>query len=188
MSLMPLKEGQTKERYHSLEVLRQPYLDRAEKYSRVTVRSIMPENRPENDTSQQEMQLDFSSTGADNVNHLANIYMLTMFPPNKSFFKLLPEKGVDLSALGITEAKLDTLLVNAERDARLMFEKRHGRSALLDLFKHLIVTGNALLYYADNKNIQMYPLDQYVVSRSLDGEVTEIITRDQTSLAALPEE
>lgn len=181
-------EMTTQERYNALAAIRQPYLDRAEKYSKVTLRYVMPENRDSNSTTQEEFQLDFSSVGADNVNHLANIYMLTMFPPNRSFFKLTLSDTVNVKDLGITDTELETLLTGAEREARWVFETKHGRPAMLDLFKHLIITGNALLYYPDEDNIQMYPLDQYVVSRSLDGTVTEIITKDTKSLFALPSE
>jgi len=49
----------------------------------------------------------------------------------------------------------------------------------------LIITGNALLYYPDDNNIQMYALDQYAINRSLDNQVTEVITEDKKSLASL---
>lgn len=177
-----------KDRYNELSTVRQPYLDRAEKYSEVTLRYIMPKNRQDSETIYEEFMTDFSSVGADAVNFLSNVYMLTMFPPNRSFFRLQPSDSVKPADYALTEAKLETLLAGAEREARLMLEKKYGRPALQDLFKHLIVTGNALLYYPAKSNIQMYALDQYVVSRSMDGSVTETITKDFKSLASLPRE
>lgn len=177
-----------RERYNHLSTIRQPYLDRAEKYSEVTLRYIMPKNRFDTETSYEEFMTDFSSVGADAVNFLSNVYMLTMFQPNKSFFKLTVSDAVKPEDFGKTSAELETLLVSAERESRTLFEKRYGRPALQDLFKHLIVTGNAMLYYPVEGNIQTYALDQYVVARSMDTTVTEMITRDYKSLAALDPE
>ena len=180
------EEGFIKNRYVVLKEFRTAYIDRAEKNSEVTLRYIMP---PEGDSSTEEMQRDFSSVGADNVNTLANKYMLTLFPPNKSFFKLQPNITTQtIEHIGITDSEMDTMLTQAEREARWQLEKKHGRPALIDAIKHLIVTGNALIYYPEDGNIQMYALDQYVVHRSMDGTVTEIITEDEKSLGSLDKE
>lgn len=178
-------EQTTRSRYAELEVIRQPYLDRAERYSFVTLRPVMPRNRDNNSSNQDEFQLAFSSTGAENVNHLANSYMLTMFPVNDSFFKLTASKDINFKELGISEADALTLFTSAERQARMLFEQKNGRPALLEMFKHLIVTGNALPYYPEKGNLQVYPLDQYVVVRALDGSVQEIITKDAKNLNTL---
>jgi hypothetical protein len=183
MSDIRSEKGYIKQRYEQLCETRQPYIDRAEKYARVTLRYIMPE---EGDNSNTEFQRDFSSVGADNVNTLANKYMLTLFPPNKCFFRLQPAVTMETAQhLGISKAEMQTILTQAEREARYKFEQKHGRPALIDLLKHLIITGNALLYYPDDNNIQMYALDQYAINRSLDNQVTEVITEDKKSLASL---
>lgn len=181
-----MTEEMIQSRYNYLGTFRQPYLDRAEKYAEVTLRYIMPRNRVDAETSFEEFMIDFSSVGSDAVNFLSNVYMLTMFPPNRSFFKLTVSDKIKPEDYGTTSAEVETLLTSAEREARSVFEKRYGRPALQDLFKHLIITGNALLYYPTKGNLQCYPLDQYVVSRSMDGTVTEIITRDFKSLMSLP--
>ena len=179
-------QGFIKNRYKKLSQKRSAYLDRAYKYSEVTLRYIMPEN---DDPSTEEMQRDFSSTGADSVTTLANKYMLALFPANKSFFKLTPNIS-DRTAehIGVTPAEMKIQLTRAEREARRKLESRHGRPALIDIIKHLIITGNALLYYPDDGNIQMYPLDQFVVNRTILGEYTEIITEDKKMLDSLDEE
>lgn len=177
-----------KNRYNELCTIRQPYLDRAEKYSEVTLRYIMPKNRQDSETIYEEFMTDFSSVGSDAVNFLSNIYMLTMFPPNRSFFRLQTEENIKPEDYAMTAANLESALAGAEREARLLLEKRYGRPALQDLFKHLIITGNALLYYPTIGNIQCYALDQYVVARSMDSSVTEVITKDFKSLASLDSE
>ena len=185
--MIPAKEeGFIKQRFETLKTFRQSYKDRAIEYSKVTLRYIMPET---DDVSSEEMQRDFSSIGADNVNCLANKYMLTLFPPNRSFFKIQANVTDQLAEhIGVSSAEMDVLFTKAEREARWMLEKRHARPTLIDILKHLIITGNALMYYPEQGSTQMYALDQYVVQRSLDGTVTEIITEDKKSLASLDPE
>jgi len=184
-AIFQTEPGFIKQRYNTLNEKRIPYVDRAKEYSKVTLRYIIPDDEAA-DTGTQEFQRDFSSVGADNVNFLANKYMLTLFPPNRSFFKLqLNVSNQTAEHLGVTTAEMDVMMTKAEREARWLLEKKHGRSTLIDIIKHLIVAGNALLYYPEDGNIQMYALDQYVIQRSLDGTITEIVTKDKKSLASL---
>ena len=53
--------------------------------------------------------------------------------------------------------------------------------------KHLIVTGNALIY-AGKKSLRLYPLDRFVVCRDGDGNVMEIITEEIVDRSLLPKE
>ena len=53
--------------------------------------------------------------------------------------------------------------------------------------KHLIVTGNALLY-AGKKSLKLYPLDRYVISRDGDNNVMEIVTKEIVDRSLLPKE
>ena len=51
--------------------------------------------------------------------------------------------------------------------------------------KHLVVTGNCLVYMA-KKNLKVFPLDRYVVSRDGSANVQEIITKEVVDRALLP--
>jgi len=186
MSIEASPEGFIKNRYNTMESERYAYLNRAYKYSEVTLRYIMPET---DDPSTEEMQRSFSSDGADAVTTLANKYMLALFPANKSFFKLQPNVSEKTAEqIGITPAEMKVQLTRAEREARWKLESRHGRPVLMDIIKHLIITGNALMYYPEEGNLQMYPLDQFVVNRTVTGQYTEIITEDKKYLTSLDKE
>jgi len=171
-------------RYNILKTERDKYKLRAQDYSKVTLPYIMPDAE---DVSSQELQTDFNSIGADLVNNLANKYIQELFPPSRPFFRLRIDELVRQE--GQDTAKLDGLLAIAERRARWAFEQRQARPVLLDLLKHCIITGNALLYFPPGGGRPtLYALDEYVVNRSVSGEVLEIITTDTKAINALDED
>lgn len=174
-------EGYIKERAGVLSTYRDPYLNRAYNYAKVTLPYIINETE---DNSSSEVQLDYNSIGAEYTNHLANRYMNDLFPANRSFFKLRIQ---DDEITGESDAKQDELLVQGERAARWQFEKRQCRMSYLDALKHCIVTGNALVYYPPDQEIgvQTYALDEYYVMRAPDGTILEIITEDKIAIANL---
>ena len=53
--------------------------------------------------------------------------------------------------------------------------------------KHLVVSGNALVY-AGKKALKTFPLDRYVVNRDGDGTVVEIVTKEVIARELLPAE
>ena len=170
-----------KTRYEALKTERDKYLTRAKDYAKVTLRYIMPDT---DDVTSQELQQDFNSVGAELTNGLANKYIQELFPSTRPFFRL----RVDEFSRGENEdtTKVDALLTVAERRARWAFEQRQARPVLLDLLKHCIVTGNALLYYPEEGGPPtLYALDEYVVNRSISGEILEIVTIDSKALNAL---
>ena len=182
-------DGEIASRYTFLTGIRDPFLTRCYKYSRVTIPSLLPE---EEDSSTSEMLLDYSTIGAEYVNHLANTYVDEMFPSHRTFFKLvLPEdeKIETAEEDGITTSEVDQAFNKTEKEARSVFDKRHGRVAVLDGLKHLIVTGNTCLYWPpDGGLVQNYAMDQYVVWRDNSGKLLELITEDKRSLLSLEPE
>ena len=171
-------------RYETLKTERDKYKRRGESYAKVTVPYLMPDT---DDVSSQEQQTDFNSIGSELVNSLANKYVQELFPSTRPFFRLrIDELDRDENA---DTAKFDALLAIGERRARWAFEQRVARPALLDLIKHCIVVGNALLYFPEKGGRPtLYALDEYVVYRSVSGEILEIITTDTKAINALDEE
>jgi len=177
-------------RFKLLKTFRDPYVTRAYNYARVTLPYLLSEQE---DNSSSEVQLDYNSVGAEYVNHLANRYMQELFPAARSFFKLkmdddavIKQEQID----GTNKAEQEALLVAGEREGRWMFEARHARTSILDGLKHTIVTGNACLFWPPKKEakVQTYALDEYVVMRSMDGTLLELITEDKKAVLALPPE
>lgn len=137
-----------------------------------------------------EQQYDYQSLGARCVNHLANKLVFALFNPTRPFFKLdaQPEYKEELEAAGINSSLLTMLFSKAERQAMSMMMKRRIRTNIILAMKHIIVTGNGLLYVPpDGSAVQVYNLRDYVVRRDLSGEPVLIITKDHKKKATLPE-
>ena len=175
--------GEILKRYNQLKVKRDPYLTRGWKYSAITIPSILPEVK---DSASLEMQIDYSTVGAEYVNHLANVYLDEMFPVHRCFFKLqspVDQLFADSQMSGKSPAEIESLYSLTEREARWKFEQKHSRVAILDALKHLIITGNALLYVLPDAGlVQTYALDEYMVQRDSSGTVLEILTEDKKAL------
>jgi hypothetical protein len=183
--------NQIKAEWSEMITLRQPYLDRAKTYSKLTLKYLYPDVSTDTETATLDLQGDWQIDGPLLTNHLANMYMQTLFPPNRSFFKLnlSAEEMENLRAnSGLSKAAIEFALSRAEDDARKLMLNIGGRPALLDAIKHIIVSGNALVYYPEKGKLQAYALDEYVVQRDPDGEITNLITRDNKGFLTLPED
>jgi len=173
-----------KTRYEELKAGRDQYVTRAESYSKVTLSYIMPDSE---DRTSQEVQNDFNSVGAELVNHLSNRYVQELFPTAKPFFRLRIDEFTKKPEEDTSET--DALLAIGERRARWAFEQRQARPVLMDSLQHCIVAGNAMLMFPPSGvKPTMYALNEYVVQRSPNGDILEIITEDVKAINALDEE
>jgi len=170
-----------KKRYQQLKQGREQYVTRAEDYSKVTLTYIMPDTE---DRTSTEVQNDFNSVGAELVNHLSNRYVQELFPTAKPFFRLRIDEFQRKPDEDTTET--DALLAVGERRARWAFEQRQARPVLMDALQHCIVTGNGLLMFPPSgAKPTFYALNEYVVQRSPNGDILEIVTEDVKAINAL---
>lgn len=174
-------------RYTQLDQRKQATWARAQRYSEYTLPYVAP--LITDGENQTEVTFDLNAIGPRAIQYLSNKYMMTLFPPNRSTFKLeLPPKisdalgtqGLDAKAVAITIGQM-------EDEAKKYLASINSRSALLECLEHLFITGNVLLHYPKTGSMQVYALDQYVIRRQLDGRIAEIITRDYKALIDLPE-
>jgi hypothetical protein len=172
-------------RYQRLVTHRSPYLDRARDCSKVTIPMLVPDEVKGDHGS---LKTPYQSLGARGVNYLASKLLITLFPPNSSFFKL----EIDDLALRIEEqgpelkAEFDQALVNVERAVMSALETANGRASLHEAFKHLLVAGNVLLYVQED-GIKVIHLSRFVVCRDPMGHVTEILVEEEVYPEALPD-
>ena len=175
-----MKES-AKGRYDYLQGDRSQFLDTAWDASRLTIPYLV--RREETYVSGKRiLPTPWQSVGAKGVNALAAKLMLALLPTQTLFFKLqlneanLPELVDDpsiRSEMELTFSKIErTILedINASND----------RVVVHQALKHLIVTGNALLFMSKD-GMKLYPLNRYVVDRDGNGNVTEIVTRETVS-------
>jgi len=128
----------------------------------------------------------WQSVGAKGVVTLSSKLMLGLLPPSTSFFKL----QLDDSKLGIeippeAKSEMDLSFAKIERMIMEAIAASTDRVQIFSAIKHLVVTGNALLYMGKD-GIKMYPLNRYVVERDGNGNVIKIITKEKISKDLLP--
>lgn len=144
-------------------------------------------------TATTELQGDYQSTGAQATNHLANKIAMTLFAPGRPFFRLdlTDEQRIEvMENSGLTGAELDHVLSLTEKRAMRNMEKVRMRTSVILALKHLIVLGNALMYFPEDKqqSTQVYNLRDWTIKRDLSGNILQLVMRDRISVQALSPE
>jgi len=138
----------------------------------------------------QKLATPWQSMGAKGVNVMASKLMLSLFPVNATFFKLQINDGklsLDPSMSAAVKSEIDLSLSKMERVVMQSIAESQDRVILHQAMKHLIVTGNALVFMG-NSGVKLYPLDRYVVVRDGEGNPTEIVTVEAIDRQFLPPE
>jgi hypothetical protein len=119
---------------------------------------------------------------------MASKLMLSLFPVNTKFFKLQISDGKlaqDPELDAAARSEIDLVLSKMERVVMQHVNESNDRVALHQAMKHLVVTGNVLLYMG-KKGLKLYPLDRYVVVRDGEGTITELVTVEAIDKQFLP--
>lgn len=170
-------EEPIKSRFNTLDGNRSTILKRARDCALLTIPSVLPsDGHTENDY----MATPYQSLGARLVNNLGSKLLLTMLPPNNSFFRLYPDNKVKqvLDEASLQEANNVAVLI--EKEAQKAIEKQAIRVNSFELMKSLIITGNALGVKTET-GLKTYRLDAYVVLRDYRGNPIEIITKESVN-------
>ena len=176
-----------KKRYDSLISRRQPFLDRARDCAKLTIPSLLP---PDGHTGHSKLPTPYQGMGARGVNNLGSKLLLTLMPPNSPFFKYAIDDHTleEMTQAEGMRAEVEEALGRIERSIMSEIEAQAIRVTTGEALKHLVVTGNGLLYLAPEGGIKFYALDRYVIARDPMGNVLEHITKDTVALEALPKE
>ena len=172
-------------RYLSLSADRTAFLDEARDCAKVTLPYLLTDDGL---SKGERLPIPWQSVGSKGCNALASKLMNSLFPINTSFFKLqivdselekLPEVTPEIrSEIDLSLAKMERMIIQEIAESS-------DRVQLHSAMKHLIVTGNVLLY-AGKKNLKVYPLERYVVCRDGDGNLVEVVTRESIHRSMLP--
>lgn len=169
--------------YTEMESERSPYLTAGREYSKMTVPYLLPMSLQR---SQGANQHSFQGLGAQLVNHLSNKAVLTLFPPQRSFFKADLSDAAKKTLLdeGSSQVDLVAQLAAIEEKCIKVQSKIGFRVASTEGMKHLIVAGNVCLKLPikGKGKMRAIPLSRYVVKRNLDDELTELILLDEKTL------
>ena len=164
-----------RERYLQLAKARNEVLRQAREAAKVTIPGLIPEEGSSNphDVAVQP----YTSLGARGVNNLSAKLLLSQFPPERPFFRQEIDADI-LTELGAQRGDAEAQLAGISRKAMLLSEPH--RPLWMEVFRHLIVAGNMLVYAPlDGLSLRLWRLDQYVVRRNAKGQMLEAITREE---------
>ena len=159
---------------------------RVERYAALTIPKVcLPKGFDEANTDQSH---DYQSIGAQAVNHVVNKLMLALFAPSRPFIKLMAGKVTKAQATkgGMTDVQLNEILAQGERDAVKELDARAQRPKLYQILRHLVVTGNVLLYLGKD-SMRVMGLKYYRVKRDAEGNVIAICIREDIEFDELDE-
>jgi len=175
-----------KSRYDHLSSYRSQFLDTAVECSKLTIPYLI--QRDEFRVTHQSLKQPWQSVGAKGVVTLASKLMLSLLPPQTTFFKLQvrdDKLGTDLPAE--IRSELDLSFAKMERMVMDTVAASSDRVVVHQALKHLVVGGNALIYMGKD-GLKHYPLNRYVVDRDGNGNVIEIVTKELINKNLLPKE
>lgn len=173
--------------YTSLEHERRPFLDRARQASKLTLPYLIPED---GHNSHSRLETPFQGIGARGVNNLASKLLLALLAPNAPFFRLNFDENV-LRQEGATEdiiTEMESALQRVEESVMEEVSRQSYRVGIHEALKHLIVSGNALLYLPEDGGLRVFHLDRFVVQRDPMGNPLKIVTKETLAYSSLSDE
>ena len=172
-----------KERYSQLVTNRTQFLDMAEECSRLTLPYLVTQD--DNYKGKRTLLQPYQSVGAKAVVTLAAKLMLAILPPQTAFFKLqVRDDKLGETLDPMMRSELDLSFSKIERLIMDYIAASSDRVVVHQALKHLIVSGNALIFMGKD-GLKHYPLQRYVVERDGNGNVIEIITKELVSRKVL---
>ena len=154
------------------------FLNRARESAELTLPYLIP---PQGHNESTTYPTPFQGMGARGVNNLASKLLLALLPPNSPFFRLVVDyyamasEGVDVDKV---RSEVEKTLGKVERSVQAEFESSNIRSSMFEALKHLIVSGNSLVYLPDDNNIRVYGLDSYIAKRDPSGTLLALATKE----------
>ena len=169
-----------KKRYDHLRSIRDDFLDAAVQASRLTLPYLMKQD--EDESNHKNIKTPWQAVGAKGVVTLASKLMLALVPVQSTFFKLqVNESQVQTGEIDPQiRSELDLSFAKMERTIMNLIAASDDRVTIHQAMKHLVVSGNALIFM-DKEKLKLYPLNRYVVDRDGLGNVIEIVTKERIS-------
>jgi hypothetical protein len=178
-----IEEASATERFGKLDADRSSVLERARNCAKLTIPSVVPDS---GHTESQDLETPYQAVGSRLVHNLASKLLLSLLPPNTSFFRLVPSPEViEVTKQQGTNNDMEKQLVAVEQELMKQIEREALRVPIFEAVKSLVISGNSLLYKTE-EGIKAYKLANYVVVRDFSGKPIEIITREVVTKDTLP--
>ena len=168
------------QRYDSLRGTRDDFLSFAIEASRLTLPYLMKQD--DDNSNHKNTVTPWQAVGAKGVVTLASKLMLALIPIQSTFFKLqVDESQIQTGEMDPNiKSELDLSFARMERTIMDNIAASDDRVTIHQAMKHLVVSGNALIYM-DKEKLKMYPLNRYALDRDGMGNVVEIVTKERIS-------
>jgi len=144
---------------------------------------------PDGHSEVSKLPTPYQGIGARGVNNLASKLLLSLFPPNSPFFRLMVD---DFTLQKMTQAQgmraeVEKALNMIERSVQGEIETSAIRVSAFEAIKQLIVSGNVLLFLMPEGGMRVFKLSQYVVKRDPSGNVLEFVVKECIAPDMLPD-
>lgn len=172
--------------YAKCESDRYSYLERARDSARLTIPTVMPDS---GSTNSRKFPTPYQSTGARGVANLSSALLMSLLPPNAPFFRLVIDEEEKAKMNAVDPAiknEVEKSLADIERAVAKEIEVNNIRVGTFEALRHLVVTGNALLYLPDEGPMRVIHLDRYVIKRDPSGNARMIILKETVDPSVLP--
>jgi len=167
-----------KKKYRALESEREPFLERARECSKLTLPLVI---RDEGDNSSTDYATPHQSLGARGVLNLSSNLMLSLFPSNIPFFRLLVSSN-SFEQFGEQaeqiKSEVQSSLSDIERIILEELENKNLRPSINAALQNLIIAGNCLIYVQPDGEVRTYSIEDYVCHRDVSGNIIDIITKE----------
>jgi len=187
--------GPLAKRFEQLNADRSQFINIARVCSALTLPTLFPQSAGTGAKNNRKNAVVFKtpwqSMGARGVNNLASKLLLALFPPNQPFFKFeMLDSVIDDLSRGEAKikAEVETALAKIERGITKKIESTAMRVPIFLALKHLIVTGNYLLYLPPEGGARGFRLDRYCVKRDAMGTVVELIVQETLDIQTVPKD
>jgi len=178
--------GNAERLYQRLVKSRNSVLEAGRAAAKVTIPGLIPEEggSDPHDTLEQP----WTSMGARGVNNVSAKLLITLFPPERPFFRLDVDAAT-AQAMGVDQlGKVQVALAGISRASMVLAEQSASRTIWMEALRHLVVVGNVLVYNPDDgSRMRMWRLDQYVVQRNASGDLITAVIKDDIYPSELEE-
>jgi hypothetical protein len=166
-------------------------INRCEQYARWTLPYLMADLEEVSSSGRVVVERDFQEIGALFTNNLASKLTRLLFPTQHPFFQASASGEFKRVATqqGLDEAGLRAMFARIEMAANKRLFVNSGYAALILALKHLVVTGQALLYRDSARGqVVTYGLQSFSTRRDSNGSLMDCVLREYTTVEALPED
>lgn len=177
----------------SMKSLFQRYRDdtvvlKSEQYAYWTLPQLMINLQIASNGHSQQVERDFQEMGALLVNNLASKLASLLFPSSRPFYKIKLSDAIKrlMRDKGTKEMDVATGLSKLEMDSCQQLFLNASYEQLVLAVKHLIVTGNVLLFRDSTKfTTHAYGLQSFGIARDGRGNMLDCVLREFTAFESL---